>query len=148
MEKETGKDVIIKEQEASLKEMNFLLDEVNRKEQERKDMEEKLEEIVEYENMVEEMVEEIHNKEEENEALAERISELEEEMVLIEEINLALETDNKDLNEELALKEKELVDSKNEQRQLEGIVIDQDELGEKYQAKQQELLKQITVLTE
>jgi len=73
--------------------MNFLLEEVQRKEKERADMEEKLEEIIEYENMVEEMVVEISNKEEENEGLKERITELEEEMVLIEEINEALETD-------------------------------------------------------
>lgn len=36
--------------------MDFLLEEVELKEQERAEMQEKLEEIVEYENMVEEMV--------------------------------------------------------------------------------------------
>lgn len=128
--------------------MDFLLDEVTRKEEERKDMEEKLEEIVEYENMVEEMVEEIHNKEEENEALADRIHELEEEMVLIEEINAELEQDNKDLNEELAGKDRDLVEAKNEQKKLEDLALDQSEISDRYQSKQQELLKQINVLSE
>merc|ERR1711963_1186022 len=94
------------------------------------------------------MVEEIHNKEEENEALADRIHELEEEMVLIEEINAELEQDNKDLNEELAGKDRDLVEAKNEQKKLEDLALDQSEISDRYQSKQQELLKQINVLSE
>lgn len=56
MNQETEKDRIISEQDARLKHMDLLLDEVESKEQERAEMEEKLEEIMEYEIMVEEMV--------------------------------------------------------------------------------------------
>ena len=56
--------------------------------------------------------------------MVERITVLEEEMVQIEEYNDTLAAENKDLNEKLALKDKELIDSKNEQRQLEEIVFD------------------------
>jgi len=56
MQDETAKDKLIAEQDERLKEMDFLLDEIELKEKERAEMEEKLEEIVEYENMVEEMV--------------------------------------------------------------------------------------------
>lgn len=87
MKNETGKDKIIASMEKRLEEMDFLLEEVERKEKERAEMEEKLEEIVEYENMVEEMVQEIANREEENEDCMERIKELEEENQLLEELN-------------------------------------------------------------
>ena len=73
MQNETGKDKIIAEQDERLRHMDFLLEEVERKEEERADMEEKLEEIVEYENMVEEMVQELANREEQNEELLEKI---------------------------------------------------------------------------
>lgn len=141
MKNETGKDKIIAEQEKRLEEMDFLLEEVERKEQERAEMEEKLEEIVEYENMVEEMVQEIANREEENEDLLERINELEEEEMLLDELNQGLELDNTEMQEDLAEKERELTAAKNEIDQLEGIVIDQDGITTKYKDRQQEFQK-------
>jgi len=64
--------------------MDYLLDEVDLKEQQRADMQKRLEEIVEYEHMVEEMVQEISKKEEENDEIIERICQLEEEQGLLE----------------------------------------------------------------
>ena len=128
--------------------MDFLLEEVERKEEERADMEEKLEEIVEYENMVEEMVQEIANQEELNEEMELRISELEEEMQLMEELNAGLELDNTEMQDDLASKERELREAKNEIEQLEGIVIDQDGINTKYKERQQEFQKQIKTLSE
>mmetsp|Transcript_23707 Transcript_23707/g.29419 ORF Transcript_23707/g.29419 Transcript_23707/m.29419 type:complete len:290 (+) Transcript_23707:2180-3049(+) len=148
MKNETGKDATIAGLEKQLEEMNFLLEEVERKEQERAEMEEKLEEIVEYENMVEEMVQEIANREEENEELVERIAQLEEEMELMDELNQGLELDNTEMQEELTEKEKELSAAKNEIDQLEGIVIDQDSITTKYKERQQELHNQIKVMSE
>lgn len=114
MKNETGKDKIIADQEKRLEEMDFLLEEVERKEEERADMEEKLEEIVEYENMVEEMVQEIANQEELNEEMELRIQELEEEMQLMEELNAGLELDNTEMQDDLAAKDRELKEAKNE----------------------------------
>ena len=53
-----------------------------------------------------------------------RISELEEEMQLMEELNAGLELDNTEMQDDLASKDRELRDAKNEIEQLEGIVID------------------------
>lgn len=56
MKNDTAKDQIIALHEERLKEMDFLIEEVDRKEEERAEMEKKLEDIVDLENMVEEMV--------------------------------------------------------------------------------------------
>lgn len=148
MQNETGKDKIIAEQDERLRHMDFLLEEVERKEEERADMEEKLEEIVEYENMVEEMVQELANREEQNEELLEKIQELEEVGELMEELNAGLELDNTEMQDDLGAKERELAAAKNEIEQLEGIVIDQDGITTRYRERQQELQKQINALGE
>ena len=128
--------------------MDFLLEEVERKESERADMEEKLEEIVEYENMVDEMVTEIAEKEEENDLLTERIAELEEENTLLDELNTQLENYNKEMGDEITEKESQLAEAKTEIEQLESIVIEQDGIGSKYKDRMQQLQKQIKVLGE
>lgn len=86
LQDETAKDREIQELQARIKEMDFLLEEVELKEQERAEMQEKLEEIVEYENMVEEMVQEIAKKEEENEELRAQMAEIELEKNLMEDL--------------------------------------------------------------
>jgi hypothetical protein len=60
-------------------------------------MEEKLEEIMEYELMVEEMVQEIALKEGEIDDMQERMIEIEEEHAMFEELVDNLETYNKEL---------------------------------------------------
>ena len=77
-----------------------------------------------------------------------RISELEEEMQLMEELNAGLELDNTEMQDDLASKERELREAKNEIEQLEGIVIDQDGINTKYKERQQEFQKQIKTLSE
>ena len=148
MKNETGKDQIIAGLEKRLEEMDFLLEEVERKEKERAEMEEKLEEIVEYENMVEEMVQEIANKDEENEEILEKIAYMEEEMQDMEELNQALELDNSEMQEEITEKDKEITAAKNEIEQLTGIIIDLDDTTAKYKDRQQELHNQIKVMSE
>jgi hypothetical protein len=65
---------------------------VDRKEAERKNAEIRLEEMFEYENMVEEMVTEIELKEKENEELKHRVGELEESYFAADELNTEMET--------------------------------------------------------
>jgi len=59
------KDKRIKDLEARLKEMDFLLDEADKYEIEKEETMEKIKELLEYEKMVEEMVEEIARKDDE-----------------------------------------------------------------------------------
>ena len=82
---------MVDEYEKKLEEMDFLLEEVENKEQERLAMEARLDECLEFEKMVEEMAEEIIRKEDENEELQERIKEIEETLVMQEEITDNLE---------------------------------------------------------
>ena len=148
MNQETHKDRIIAEQDARLKHMDLLLDEVEQKEQERAEMEEKLEEIMEYELMVEEMVQEIALKEGEIDDMQERMIEIEEEHAMFEELVDNLETYNKELQDDLAVKDKEIASLGAEKEQLEAIVIDQDAITQKYKERQTQLSKQIGILTE
>lgn len=67
--------------------MDFLIEEIDVKEQERAEMEQKLEEIVEYENMVEEMVQEIAKKDEENDEMRQRLAECQDEYRMMEDLN-------------------------------------------------------------
>lgn len=71
-------------------------------------MQTRLEEIVEYEQMVDEMVREISKKEEENDELIERICQLEEEQHNHEELNSELETYIKELKDEISVKDSKL----------------------------------------
>jgi predicted nuclease with TOPRIM domain len=128
--------------------MDLLLDELEQKDQEMADMREKFDEILEYEIMVEEMVQEIANKEGEVEEMTERMIEIEEEHAMLEELVENLETYNKELQDEVADKERDIVNLGQEKEQLETIVIDQDAITSKYKERQAQLSKQIAVLTE
>jgi|688.fasta_scaffold2159827_1 hypothetical protein len=68
-------------------------------------MQKRLEEIVEYEHMVDEMVQEISKKDEENDELLSKIKQMEEEHRLLEELNTNLETFNKELNDDVNAKD-------------------------------------------
>jgi predicted nuclease with TOPRIM domain len=72
------------------------------------DMRDKFDEILEYEIMVEEMVQEIANKDGEVEEMTERMLEIEEEHAMLEELVENLETYNKELQDEIAEKEKDI----------------------------------------
>ena len=69
---------LVDELEKKLEEMDFLLEEIDVKEQEKLEMEKRLDECLEFEKMVEEMAEEIIKKEDEIEELKGRIQEMEE----------------------------------------------------------------------
>ena len=108
MSQETEKDKIIADQDQRLKQMDILLDELEQKDQEMADMRDKFDEILEYEIMVEEMVQEIANKDGEVEEMTERMLEIEEEHAMLEELVENLETYNKELQDEIAEKEKDI----------------------------------------
>lgn len=105
---DTSKDKKIEELEARLAEMDFLLDEADKYEQEKSQTQQKLQEIVQYEQMVEEMCEEINNKDEELEELANKLNEAQEEERLMEELNNGLETYNKELAAEIEEKDQKI----------------------------------------
>lgn len=144
---ETSKDRQIHELQGKLTEMDFLLEEVVHKEQERADMQEKLDEIVEYENMVEEMVQEIAKKEEENEELRAQLGELSGDLRLMEDLNDGMETYNKELTSDIQDKDNKITEFKAEIEQLEIIVVEQEELADKYKERLTELNKQNAALS-
>ena len=111
-------------------------------------MQDKLEEINEYENIVEEMVTEIAAKEEENEEMQRQVAECQEEQRLMEELNNQLEQYNKELQQEADEKDLRIQEFKAEVDQLEMIVIEQDTLAEKYKDKQADLTQQVRLLNE
>jgi len=78
---------LVDEYEKKLDDMDILLEEIEIKEQEKKQMEERLDECLEYEKMVEEMAEEILKKEDEIEELKGQIEDLEENLAVQEELN-------------------------------------------------------------
>lgn len=112
--------------------MDLLLDELEKKETELAEMKERYDEIIGYEQMVEEMVQEIANKEGEVEEMQERMIEIEEEHAMLEELVENLEKYNKELQDDLATKDKEIEGINAEKEQLETIVIDQDAITQKY----------------
>jgi hypothetical protein len=79
---EKEKKDLITEYEERLEGMDFLLDEVKFKEEERKEMEERLEEMIEYEDMVEGMVTELQANEKKIEVFKTELDDLQEEYLL------------------------------------------------------------------
>jgi hypothetical protein len=92
-----AKDRIIQEQDARLKEMDLLLEELESKEKEVADMGARYEEVMEYEVMVEQMVNEIETKQGTIDEMQERMIEIEEEHAMMEELTENLEKYNKEL---------------------------------------------------
>ena len=110
---------LVDEYEKKLDDMDILLEEIEIKEQEKKQMEERLDECLEYEKMVEEMAEEILKKEDEIEELKGQIEDLEENLAVQEELNEQQEDYMKELNEEIGNKEAEMSQFSVEKKQLE-----------------------------
>ena len=98
--------------------------------------------------MVEEMVQEIAKKEEENEDLRAQLAEVELEKNLMEDLTAQMEVYNKELTTEITDKDSKITEFKVEIEQLEIIVVEQEELADKYRERLSELQKQIRVLTE
>lgn len=107
--------------------MDFLLEEVDKKEQERVEMEAKLEEMLEYEKMVEQMAQECVDKDREMEEMLQKIIELEEVNAIAEELNENQENYVKELNDEIGEKETEIYNAEQNYKQLEELVLDQEE---------------------
>ena len=145
---ETAKDRKIYELEEKIKEMDFLLEEVELKEQERADMEEKLEEIVEYEKMVEEMVQEIAKKDEEMDEMKKRLEEQSDEYRLLEGLNNEFELYNKELQVEIQQKDQKNSDLNTEMDNLEIMILEQDRELDRYKERMGEMQKQIKTLSE
>ena len=118
---------LVDEYEKKLDDMDILLEEIEIKEQEKKQMEERLDECLEYEKMVEEMAEEILKKEDEIEELKGQIEDLEENLAVQEELNEQQEDYMKELNEEIGNKEAEMSQFSVEKKQLEEMVMDGDQ---------------------
>ena len=118
---------LVDEYEKKLDDMDILLEEIELKEQEKKQMEERLDECLEYEKMVEEMAEEILKKEDEIEELKGQIEDLEENLAVQEELNEQQEDYMKELNEEIGNKEAEMSQFSVEKKQLEEMVMDGDQ---------------------
>lgn len=77
-----------------------------------------------------------------------RMVEIEEEHAMLEELVENLETYNKELQGDIAEKDKEIAGLVTEKEQLEDIVVDQDGITQKYKERQTQLTKQISVLNE
>ena len=73
---------LVDDYEKKLEDMDILIEEIENKEQEKMQMEQRLDECLEFEKMVEEMAEEILKKEDEIEELKEQIEKLEEELAV------------------------------------------------------------------
>lgn len=67
--------------------------------------------------------------------MTERMLEIEEEHAMLEELVENLETYNKELQDEIAEKEKDIYGLNQEKEQLETIVIDQDGITSKYKER-------------
>jgi chromosome segregation ATPase len=118
------KDLKIADLEQRLSEMDFLLDEADKLETEKADLQEKLESMNEYEKMVEEMVEEIARKDDEQEDFVAKHAELQEEARLMEELSNQMETYNKELQQEIDERNQQVDGLKEEVEQLNFIIIE------------------------
>jgi len=107
IEDEEGKKKIIADYEKKLQDMDVLLEELDRKEEELAEMKIENEMCLEYETMVEEMAQEILKKVEELEEVEKKNKGLEEILGIQEGYGENLEQYNQELTEELAEKEGE-----------------------------------------
>jgi len=132
---------IIADYEQKLQGTDFLLDEIDKKEADRKNMEVRLEEMFEYEAMVEEMVTEIETKEKENEELKARVTELEESYYAADELNTEFETNETSLEKKIDEKDFQIEKLKKEMEKLEEMCLDEADDIDKYRNKLTEINK-------
>lgn len=144
---EEGKKKLIAEYEKKLEDLDILLDELDRKEDEIAELKMENEACLEYEIMVEEMALEILKHEKMNEKHEKKIKSLYNMITLHEEYTENLEQYNEEIHQELA--EKDAIISKLEQlrKQDEDLLLDTDDENQKYREKCTQLQKAIRELT-
>jgi chromosome segregation ATPase len=139
---------MVTQYEQKLQDMDVLLEELDRKEQELAEMKVENEACLEYETMVEEMAQEILKKEEEAEENEKKIRGLEDILAIQEGYTENLEAYNQELNEEVAEKEAEFSQVEAQRVEDEDLLLDLEEENGKYREKVQSQTKQIKELTE
>ena len=108
IENEEGKKKVMEEYEKKLQDMDVLLEELDRKEEELAEIKMENEACLEYETMVEEMAQEIIKKEDECQDLVKKNKELEDILAVQEGYSENLEQYNQELLEEIAEKDVEI----------------------------------------
>mmetsp|Transcript_7730 Transcript_7730/g.11981 ORF Transcript_7730/g.11981 Transcript_7730/m.11981 type:complete len:253 (-) Transcript_7730:2560-3318(-) len=143
IENEEGKKKIINEYEKKLQDMDILLEELDRKEQELAEMKVENEACLEYETMVEEMAQEILKKEDECDELEKKVKSLEDILGIQEGYSENLEQYNQELTDDLAQKEAEFNQVEVQKSEDEELLLDLEEENQKYREKVQQLNKTI-----
>ncbi len=124
---EEGKKKIIAEYEKKLLDMDVLLEELDRKEEEIAEVRMENEACLEYENMVEEMAQEILKKEEECDELNKKLNALENILGIQEGYSENLEQYNQELTEDLAEQEAQFTQIENQKIEDEELLLDLEE---------------------
>lgn len=145
---EEGKKAVIAEYEKKLADMDVLLEELDRKEEELAELKIENEACLEYETMVEEMAQEILKKEEECDELERKVRGMEEVLGIQEGYSENLEQYNQELTEELAEQEAAMAQVEQQKIEDEELLLDLEDENQKYRDKVQLLNKQSKELTE
>lgn len=148
IEDSEGKKAIIASYEKKLQDMDVLLEELDRKEEELAEMKIENEMCLEYETMVEEMAQEILRKEEELEEYEKKNKGLEDILGIQEGYGENLEQYNQELTEELADKDAEFSSLEQQKIDDEELLLDLEDENQKYREKVQQQTKTIKDLAE
>lgn len=139
IEDDEGKKKLIEVYEKKLVDMDVLLEELDRKEEELAEVKMENEAFLEYETMVEEMAHEILKKEEECNQLQKNIKSLEEILTIQEGYSEELEQFNQEIGVELAEKEAELSTLETQKIDDEELLLDLEDENQKFREKVQQL---------
>lgn len=139
IEDDEGKKKLIEVYEKKLVDMDVLLEELDRKEEELAEVKMENEAFLEYETMVEEMAHEILKKEEECNQLQKNIKSLEEILTIQEGYSEELEQFNQEIGLELAEKEAELSTLETQKIDDEELLLDLEDENQKFREKVQQL---------
>lgn len=139
IEDDEGKKKLIEVYEKKLVDMDVLLEELDRKEEELYEVKMENEAFLEYETMVEEMAHEILKKEEECNQLQKNIKSLEEILTIQEGYSEELEQFNQEIGVELAEKEAELSTLETQKIDDEELLLDLEDENQKFREKVQQL---------
>lgn len=148
IEDEEGKKKIISEYERKLQDMDVLLEELDRKEEELAEMKIENEMCLEYETMVEEMAQEILKLEEQVEDMEKKNKGLEDILGIQEGYGENLEQYNQELTEDLADKEAQFASLEQQKIDDEELLLDLEDENQKYREKVQTQIKTIKDLSE
>lgn len=144
---EEGKKQIMAEYEKKLEDLDVLLEELDRKEDELAELKMENEACLEYETMVEEMAHEILRREDQCRALEKRVKGLRGLVQLHEEYTENLEQYNEDIHLELAEKDAEISQQQQLKKDDEELLLDMEEENQKYRDKVLQLSKTIRDLS-